>query len=73
MARINYTKEWQRIIINLERTEARFIQELYAVGTEEERNVTVAKLLQVREQLAHARNEHERMRLVKPRYAKTGD
>ncbi len=68
MARINYTKEWLRIVTNLERTEARFVLELELAGTDEERHDAEVKLRAVRKQLAHARGELERMTLVKPRY-----
>ncbi len=73
MSRINYTKEWKRIVTNLERTEARFVQELALSGTEDERQDARARLKRVRIQLAHARRELERMTLVKPRHPRVED
>ena len=73
MGRINYTKEWQRIITTLERTEVRFVRELTLSATDEERNEARAKLKQIRSQLAHARRELDRVSLVKPYHSRVED
>ena len=61
MAKINYTKEWQRIVTTLERTEVRLLKELELSGADDERADATTKLEQVRTQLAHARNEVARL------------
>jgi hypothetical protein len=55
MARINYEKEWARIVTNLERTEIRILKELEMSGADDERADAAGKLEQVRAQLAQAR------------------
>lgn len=73
MGRINFTKEWQRIITTLERTEVRFVRELTLSATDEERNEARVKLKQIRSQLAHARRELDRLSLVKPYHSRVED
>ena len=55
MARINYEKEWQRIITNLERTEIRLLRELEMSKADDEHADAAGKLEQVRTQMIQAR------------------
>jgi hypothetical protein len=58
MSRINYEKEWQRIITSLELNENRLLKELEIAKAEDERTDAKAKLEQVRAQMIQARAKY---------------